>query len=86
MSRANAVWVAPSATRFSCLCEPCLDAARRGGGSLLDAVRSANVCGTLATETDIGFVRCPSGHELVVRRVDRPPNLPLRNARQLQLV
>jgi hypothetical protein len=86
MTRANAVWVAPSATRFSCLCEPCLDAARRSGSSFLDALRIASVCGTLATETDIGFVRCASGHELVVRRVDRPPNLARRDARQLQLV
>jgi hypothetical protein len=82
--RENAVWVAPGATRFSCLCERCLDD-RAQGSSFLDAVRVASVRGSVPAETDITFVRCRAGHELVVRRVDRPPNLVRRDRRQLQL-
>ena len=81
----NAVWVAPSATQFSCLCERCLDGRRARGASFLDAVRVASVRGTVAPDTDIAFVRCRAGHELVVRRIGRPPNLARSDARQLQL-
>jgi hypothetical protein len=84
-AQANTVWIAPSATRFSCLCERCLDDARGAGSSFVDAVRKANVRGALALETDVGFARCDAGHELVVRRVDRPPALSRRDVRQLEL-
>jgi len=83
--RANEVWVAPDATQFSCLCERCLEGRRARGSSFLEAVRVASVRGTVPPDTDITFVRCRSGHELVVRRVDRPPNLARRDARQLQI-
>jgi len=83
--RENAVWVAPAATQFSCLCERCLDGSRARGSSFLDAVRVASVRGTVPADTDIVFVRCRAGHELVVRRVDRPPNLVRRDSRQLQI-
>ena len=83
--RANTVWVAPGATAFSCLCERCLDGRRARGSSFLDAVRIASVRGTVPEDSDIAFVRCRAGHELVVRRVDRPSNLARRDARQLQL-
>jgi hypothetical protein len=86
MRRSNAVWVPPSATTFSCLCEACLELARDDGRSFIDAVRSASVRGHLPTETDVGFIHCPAGHEVVVRRVDTPPNLERRNAAQLQIV
>jgi hypothetical protein len=86
VSRENSVWVPPSATTFSCLCEECLDVARTDGASFLDAVRSASVRGSLSTETDVGFVSCAAGHEVVVRRVDRPAPLMQRDGRQLQLV
>ena len=86
MTRTNSVWIAPSATAFSCLCETCLEQARHAGRSFIEAVRTANVRGRLPTETDVGFVHCASGHEVVVRRVDRPHHLPRRDARQLQLV
>ncbi len=85
-ARSNAVWIAPSATQFSCLCERCLEGIRCSGSSFLDAVRMASVRGTLARDSTVGFVRCRAGHELVVRRVDRPPNLPRRDASQLELV
>ena len=83
--RENTVWVAPGATQFSCLCERCLDSRRARGSSFLDAVRVASVRGTVPADTDIAFVHCRSGHELVVRRIDRPPKLERRDVRQLQL-
>ena len=86
MSRENSVWVPPSATTFSCLCETCLDLARADGQSFLEAVRGASVRGNIPTETDVGFIRCAAGHEVVVRRVDRPAPLTRVDGRQLQLV
>jgi len=85
-TKQNSVWVAPSATEFSCLCERCLEGQRARGSSFLEAVRVASVRGVVPSETDITFVRCRFGHELVVRRIDRPPNLARRDERQLQLV
>lgn len=76
------MWIAPAATQYSCLCERCLDGR---SASFLDAVRFATVRGTVPLDTSVAFVRCRAGHELVVRRIDRPPNLALRDARQLQL-
>ena len=83
--RENTVWIAPGATEVSCLCDRCLDGPHGRGAPFLDAVRIANVRGMLALEADVAFVRCRSGHDLVVRRVDRPPRLARRDARQLQL-
>jgi hypothetical protein len=85
VTRENSVWVSPSATTFSCLCEACLDRARAEGDSFLEAIRCASVRGDLPTETDVGFARCAAGHEVVVRRVDRPAQLTRHDARQLQL-
>jgi hypothetical protein len=81
----STVWIPPSATAFSCLCEACLDCARDDGALFSDAIRTASVRGELATDADVGFVRCAAGHELVVRRVDRPPTLAHRDTRQLQI-
>jgi hypothetical protein len=86
VSRANSVWVSPGATSFSCLCEQCLDDARRAGSSFVDAVRRASVRGRVSSETDVAFVSCSAGHEVVVRRNDRPAPLPRRDRRQLQIV
>jgi hypothetical protein len=83
--RENVVWVTPGATEFSCVCERCLDSHHGRGSSFLDAVRLANVRGSLAPDADLLFVRCRSGHELTVRRIDRPAALALQDARQLQL-
>jgi len=85
-TRQNSVWIAPRAEEFSCLCERCLEGLRSRESSFLDAVRRSAVRGSLPLETSIAFVRCRSGHELVIRRVDRPPSLAPRNARQLELV
>jgi len=81
--RDNVVWLAPSATTFSCLCERCLDA--RDGASFLDAVRVAVVRGELDLDAIVGYVRCPAGHVVVLRRGDRPRAL-AHDRRQLQLV
>jgi len=86
MSRENSVWVPPSATTYSCLCETCLEIGRTDGSSFLEAVRRASVRGRLPAETDVGFVHCAAGHEVVVRRVGRPTPLIRRDVRQLQLV
>jgi hypothetical protein len=86
VSRTNSVWVPPSATTFSCLCETCLELARRNGGSFVEAVRSASVRGRLPAETDVGFVHCAAGHQVVVRRTPTAAHLGRRDARQLQIV
>jgi hypothetical protein len=86
MTRQNSVWVPPSATSFSCLCETCLELARDDGSTFVEAIKRASVRGTLAAETDVSFVRCGAGHEVVVRRVGRPPALTRPDAKQLELV
>jgi hypothetical protein len=79
------VWLSPSATSFSCLCEACLEAARAGGESFVDAIRLASVRGFVAAESDVAFAQCQAGHEVVLRRVERPPRLARSDQRQLQL-
>ena len=79
------VWVSPSATSFSCLCEHCLDQARTAGVLFTDAIATATVRGDLAAETEVTAIRCPAGHELVLRRIERPPALARPDDRQLQL-
>jgi hypothetical protein len=82
MSRENVVWLSAGATTFSCLCERCLDAAET---SFLEAVRGANVRGTVAVDAEVTVAHCRAGHELVLRRVERPPKLARSDSRQLQL-
>jgi hypothetical protein len=79
------VWLSPSATSFSCVCEPCLEAARRSGALFTDALAGASVRGTVGVEADVAFARCAAGHEIVLRRVERPPGLQRHDERQLQL-
>jgi hypothetical protein len=79
------VWVSPSASSFSCLCEPCLERARTAGLLFTDAIATATVRGELAAGTDVSVTRCPSGHEIVLRRFERPPSLARPDDRQLQL-
>ncbi len=87
MSRTdNTVWIAPGAIQFSCLCERCLESSRGRGAPFLEAVRLASVRGELALDADVAFVNCHFGHEVVVRRVARPPALAHRpDERQLSL-
>jgi len=87
VSRASStvVWLSPSATAFSCLCEPCLESARRSGALFADALHNASVRGSLAAESTGAIVHCSAGHQLVLRRIERPPGLAHPDDRQLQL-
>jgi hypothetical protein len=79
------VWVSPSATAFSCLCEPCMDEARAGGLLFSDALMRSSVRGSLAVDAEVTTVRCAAGHEIVLRRVSLPPGLARPDERQLEL-
>ena len=78
-------WLSPSATAFSCLCEQCLESARVSGALFADALAQASVRGAVAAETTVSVARCNAGHEIVLRRVERPPQLTHHDERQLQL-
>jgi hypothetical protein len=82
---ATTVWISPSATSFSCLCEQCLEQARVDGVLFADALTRASVRGTIAAEVDVASRRCSAGHAIVLRRVQRPPSLPHHDDRQLAL-
>jgi hypothetical protein len=84
-SAITTVWLSPSATSFSCLCEQCLDAARAGGATFADALAGASVRGAVAAESAVTVARCAAGHEIVLRRVERPPGLRRHDERQMQL-
>ena len=79
------VWLNPSATSFSCLCEPCLEAARLSGALFADALAGASVRGSLAAETTAAEAQCRNGHRILLRRIERPPALAHRDDRQLEL-
>ena len=79
------VWVSPSATSFSCLCEPCLEHSRASGVLFAEALMRASVRGTIPAEADAVARRCDAGHEIVLRRVERPPALARPDERQLAL-
>ena len=79
------VWLAPSATAFSCVCEPCLEAARLSGALFADALAGAAVRGAIPIDTERSRVRCSAGHEIVLRRIERPPALGRPHDRQLQI-
>ena len=79
------VWLSPSATAFSCLCEQCLESARVSGALFADALAQASVRGAVASETTVAVARCAAGHEIVLRRVERPPGLSRHDDRQMQL-
>jgi len=79
------VWLAPSATSFSCLCEPCLEEARRSGALFADALAGASVRGAVGIDTEVSVVRCAAGHEIVLRRAECPRGLRRHDDRQLQI-
>jgi hypothetical protein len=85
MFEKTAVWVSPGATAYSCLCEHCLEHARVEGRSLFEAMHEASVRGSIAAASDVAFARCPAGHQIVIRRVERPPGLTRHDQGQLQL-
>jgi hypothetical protein len=84
-SSTSVVWLSPSATSYSCLCEACLESARAAGESFVDAVHAASVRGSVDRAATVAFARCRAGHELVLRRVERPPSLAHADERQLRL-
>jgi hypothetical protein len=79
------VWVSPSATAYSCLCETCMEVARKAGALFSDALMSSSVRGSIAAETDVATARCAAGHEITLRRVERPPGMSRPDDRQLQI-
>ena len=79
------VWISPSATSFSCLCEPCLETARRSGLLFADALLQASVRGSISAIAHVSSRRCAAGHEIVLRRIERPATLPLHDESQLAL-
>jgi hypothetical protein len=79
------VWLSPSAVAFSCLCEPCLEGERVSGALFADALSRASVRGSVAPDAAVTVVRCNAGHEVVLRRVERPPALERPDERQLQI-
>jgi hypothetical protein len=79
------VWISPSGTSFSCLCEPCLETARRSGLLFADALLQASVSGDIPAGSDVASRRCGAGPEFVLRRIQRPPSLPHRDESQLAL-
>jgi hypothetical protein len=78
------VWLSPSARSFSCLCEVCLEQARTAGMLFADALMLASVRGDVGADVEVATRRCSAGHEVVLRRGDRPPSLS-RNDGQLSL-
>jgi hypothetical protein len=79
------VWISPSATAFSCVCETCMEDARQAGKLFSDALMVWSVRGSIAADADLAVARCASGHKLTLRRVERPPALLRPDERQLQL-
>lgn len=79
------VWISPSATSYACLCEQCLELARVRGDLFTDALQTASVRGALDAGTSVASIRCAAGHELTLRRVERPPSLGKPDDRQLSL-
>jgi hypothetical protein len=84
-SDTTTVWLSPSATAFSCLCETCLETERVSGALFADALARARVRGEVAAETTVSVARCSAGHEIVLRRVERPPGLHRHDDRQLSI-
>jgi hypothetical protein len=85
MGEQTTVWVSPGAASYSCLCEHCLEGARVGGRSLFEALHGASVRGSIGAGSDVAFGRCQAGHEIVVRRVERPLSLARQDQGQLRI-
>jgi hypothetical protein len=62
-----------------------MDVAREDGLLFSDALMFASVRGSIAAEADVAVVRCASGHEITLRRVERPAGLARPDDRQLQI-
>jgi hypothetical protein len=55
------------------------------GDLFADALHGASVRGTVAIETTSAAIRCRAGHELTLRRVERPPTLSRPDEKQLSI-
>jgi hypothetical protein len=62
-----------------------MDVAREDGLLFSDALMMASVRGSIAAEAEVAVVRCASGHEITLRRVERPAALARPDDRQLQI-
>jgi hypothetical protein len=62
-----------------------MEDARQAGLLFSDALMVSSVRGSIAADTDLAVARCTSGHELTLRRVERPAALVRPDERQLQL-
>src|SRR4029077_6856532 len=58
MTAPTTVWLSPSAEKFSCLCEPYLEAARVSGALFANALSSASVRGAVAPDAALAVVHC----------------------------
>jgi hypothetical protein len=62
-----------------------MESARQAGLLFSDALMVSSVRGSIAAETDVALARCASGHEITLRRVERPRALQRPDERQLLL-
>ena len=62
-----------------------MEVAREAGLLFSDALMFSSVRGSIAAEADVAVARCASGHEITLRRVERPPGLSRPDDRQLQI-
>jgi hypothetical protein len=62
-----------------------MDVAREDGLLFSDALMVSSVRGSIALETDVAVIRCAAGHEVTLRRVERPAGLARPDDRQLQI-
>ena len=64
------VWLNSEATRFAVPCDACLADVHSRAAALL--ARDGCFEGSLRVEADVGFMTCPRGHRIVVRRAFGP--------------
>ncbi len=64
------VWLSAEATSFAAPCEACL--ADVDSRSVFARYRAARFEGTLQRAADVGFMTCPRGHRILVRRALGP--------------
>jgi hypothetical protein len=58
------VWISPRATSFTVVCDACAE-------SIADGYSAAAVQGTLALDTQRGWLTCSCGHQIRVERDGR---------------
>jgi hypothetical protein len=62
-----------------------MERVRQEGLLFSEALMVSSVRGSIAADTDVALARCASGHEITLRRVERPPGLTRPDDRQLQI-